>query len=118
MAPILYPGVKETFSQLDTRKIMVTRNLQELAEPYARMLGFDTIFSEVRDKYWAAEEYLGEALVIGDSEEDSGMAKNSRASIYICEKPEDYNPLFTIGIGRDWTGLARILQNAKDDSNN
>lgn len=113
--PMLYNGVEKTFDVLphDMRKMLITRNIRELSIPYQNLLGITEAEYEVDNKSAALENGVvsdERYVLFGDSEEDIVLASDANISVCIARNPEEYINNFTIVMSRDWTPLARILQ--------
>ncbi len=115
---------------LDMVKVCVTRNIREVGEAYQKALGIDRVVSEAFDKELAIEDLVEveyaewtRYILMGDSEEDERMLVRLKemekaglvdevTSIYVASSPSNLNPHFDVNIGRDYFGLAMLLQNA------
>lgn len=124
-----YPGVADFYARLPRymKKFFVTRNIREVGEAYLEAAGFNELLPEQFDKRGSLDMILlmqPEArrfLVQGDSEEDQEFLERLElkkkigrlhqvTSIYVSGSPYSLNPAFDINIGRDYTGLVKLLQ--------
>jgi len=129
----LYPGVEEFYSLMDSfstavDKYYLTRNIAEVAQAYAQVLGFNGFFSETEDKCKIVEKFIKDHPEIlrygfaGDSLEDEEAVDvlnhylhqgtiESVVTLYRGDKPiEEKMKKFLVQVPKDRTGLVEILK--------
>ncbi|MDI6737489.1 MAG: hypothetical protein QME12_03145 [Nanoarchaeota archaeon] len=124
----LYPGVKELYSLLpNSEKVIVTRSIEEIANPYMNALEFNMALSSEFSKSEAAEFIMGvfpeskKYAVFGDSEEDEEMVDYLRrelvkgnidtlVSIHVAKSERKASTAFDCSIGRDYSALVEIVR--------
>jgi len=124
----LYPGVSDFYKILppEMRRILVTRTIEQIAEPYGQAIGFDDVLVEQYNKRETSEKILNwdhprRFIVIGDSPLEQKMYAflkdkerrgeiESVLGIYVADSPENINPKFDINIPQNYSGLVKIMQ--------
>lgn len=123
---VLYPGVKEFSDKFpDTKKIILTRNIDELTRPFAKYLNYEMHTNAIQKGQKAdfLRGYLskisGHVTLIGDQEaldEPLTVAKeyvpeHNLISIYVSKNkslPSNLKP--DLHIPRDYRGLSKNLE--------
>ncbi|MBI2128908.1 haloacid dehalogenase-like hydrolase [Candidatus Woesearchaeota archaeon] len=116
---LFYPGVQEFFNSLPetTEKIMVTRTIEEIARPFANHLGFGKYHHLEKKESPFLKTMLGkeQSVFIDDSNEGEETVialngnENSPLTIYVASSPKKVNEHFAVSIGRDYSGLNKII---------
>ncbi len=121
----LYPGISSLYASVlrHSTRIYVTRNIAEVVDSYARILGFSGAVTESFCKGKAVDNLLqkypwAERIgVDGDSEEDAEMVRAIRqrgktvVAIQSMEQPREgmMNPDFDYAVSKSREGLVRLL---------
>ncbi len=123
-----FPGALEFYAELPKgmKRVYMTRSINAIAEHFRQAAGFDTALAEQYDKAGAVREITKRFpekrryVLIGDSDEDSEALDylkflwryvkiDTLVSIYVAENDGKINKRFDINIGRDYTGLAKLV---------
>lgn len=120
----LYQGVQSFCDCVShSQRYYVSRNIKEIVESYAYVLGFDGFFYEAFQKGKVVEDFIRQnpALqrygVEGDSEEDGEMIdlltfyRKEIISLQVMKslQPEKMDSRFEYALGRDHRGLVELL---------
>jgi hypothetical protein len=117
----LYPGTTDFFSQLDAWKYFITRNVERVGKEYRKVLDFTRFFHETNDKEDRANKlffvhpHRNKYAVSGNSNEDLVVVDTLNRfgcgvlSLYVADSPKKANEQFDVSIGKDYSGLVKIL---------
>jgi hypothetical protein len=123
----LYSGVNACCQRRDKNKCYVTRNIREVAEPFAKILGISEIKAEAFDKAKCIEDYLSTHSteqffgVEGDSDEDAEMVdvlrfhKKEVVGVYVCDKLTSKPKQFEFATSHDRSALFSHIYNHRQD---
>ncbi|MFA5888539.1 MAG: hypothetical protein WC852_07560 [Candidatus Nanoarchaeia archaeon] len=124
----LFPYAKEFYSMFPkAAKVIVTRTIEAIAEPYSNALGFDMTLESQYAKRESVDFMMGvfpdlkRFAVLGDSKEDEEMVDYLRfklkkgsidtlVSIYVAKSKRKMNMNFDASIGRDYSPLVELVK--------
>jgi len=124
----IYTGVQEFCKfvhdlESNTDSLYITRTVEEIARPYAKVLGVDSVIARADDKAKVVEQYLKENPHIkifgvdGDSEEDADMIERIKfyekeaIGIYSMKsKKAVMNEHFDLATSKDRSTLVKMLK--------
>lgn len=127
---LIYPGTEEYFELMkEVYNSIVTRNIPELTNPFARHFGVDSVVTEAYNKdeglsriatpyaHFLTYTFLGDHITFLNSLDWLGKYKHKSINIYISEDktlPEDIAYNVNIHIGRNFTPLNVLIKNEKE----